>query len=96
MCYIRFIFNCMYISYIKDKKYNEDMLFFKSIQDNEDITMYYEILELKKNNNIPLSNLIALATDGALAMIGIIRGVAALLTKEIPILFTMPCDIENI
>ena len=38
------------------------MLFFKSIQDNKGITVYYEILEFKKKNNIPLLNLIALTT----------------------------------
>ena len=70
-----------YVRYIKDKEYNEDMLFCKSIQDNKCITVYYEIFEFKKKNNIPLSNLIALAADGTSARISRRNGVAALLKK---------------
>ena len=77
-----------YVSYIKDKEYNEYMLFCKSIQDITSITVYYEIFEFFKKNNILLSNLIALATDGAPAMIGRINGVGTLLKKELPTLFT--------
>ena len=54
-----------------------------------------EIVKCFNDNQIPLENIVSLVTDGAPAMVGKHKGVAALLKKQCPKLISFHCIIHN-
>jgi len=62
---------------------NEEILFMKKLIDTRSDTIYAAVYDYLHNNEIPLSNLVQIATDGASAMTGKHNGFVAKV-KEVP------------
>ena len=64
----------LYVRFIHEDDIREEMLFIKSLLETttgEDI--FKEVMQNLNNKNIPLTNLINIASDGAAAMNGIVK-----------------------
>ena len=66
----------VYVRFTHEDDIREEMLFIKSLHETttgEDIINV--VMQYFNNNNIPLNNLINIASDGAAAMTGKVKGV---------------------
>ena len=86
-----------YVRYINaSRKVIEEFLFAEQLEvDTKGSTVYKAVEQFFKRKGIPLSNVIACATDGAPSMIGRHRGFIAHLKREVPDLFTIHCVIHR-
>ena len=76
------------------RKVIEEFLFAEQLEvDTKGSTVYKAVEQCFKRKGIPLSKVIACATDGALSMIGRHRGFIAHLKTEVPDLFAIHCVI---
>ncbi|GFV78512.1 SCAN domain-containing protein 3 [Trichonephila clavipes] len=63
------------VRFIMDQEHQEEMLFAKTLPTNTKGESIFNVLkEYFVENSIPLSNIISVATDGALAMVGRYHG----------------------
>ncbi len=65
------------------------------ISDCKGKTVFNVVKNYLNENNNPLKNLIACATDGAPAIVGNVKGVKSFLKKEIPDIFFLHCMIHR-
>ena len=85
-----------YVPYIDNGKVMEELLFCKCLQtDATGQTIFQTLLAYLQDKSIPLTNIVACATDGAPAMVGRYRGFASLLRQKNPHLFTVHCVIHR-
>ena len=86
-----------YVRYVNaSRKVIEEFLFAEQLAvDTKGSTVYKAVEQFFKRKGIPLSNVIACATDGAPSMIGRHRGFIAHLKREVPDLFTIHCVIHR-
>lgn len=85
-----------YVRFWNGDKLMEEMLFAKRIKtDTRGLSIFEEMKSYLAENNIPLENIIACATDGAASMVGRYRGFIAHLKKAIPSVFTIHCVIHR-
>ena len=86
----------VYVHYITDGNIMEELLFCKCLEtDTKGLTIFQTLSDYLRNKSIPLTNIIACATDGATAMVGRYRGFASLLKEKIPNLFTVHCVLHR-
>ena len=86
-----------YVRYINTShEVIEEFLFAEQLEvDTKGSTVYKTVEQFFKHKGIPLSNIIACATDGAPSMVGRHRGFIAHLKREIPQIFTIHCVIHR-
>ncbi|XP_023231325.1 SCAN domain-containing protein 3-like [Centruroides sculpturatus] len=85
-----------YVRYIKNDKIIEEMLFAKSLTtDTKGLSIFNVVKTFLDENNIPISNILACATDGAPAMIGRQRGFITLLKAENSKIFSIHCILHR-
>lgn len=86
-----------YVRYINTShEVIEEYLFAKQLEvDTKGSTVYEAVEQFFKQKGIPLSNIIACATDGAPSMVGRHRGCIAHLKREVPGIFTIHCVIHR-
>ncbi|KRX13164.1 Zinc finger MYM-type protein 6 [Trichinella nelsoni] len=71
-----------YVRFIKEEKINEKLLFAKPLEtDTTERSIFLAVEELFKEKEIPLTNLLAVASDGAPAMVSCHLGFIAYLTE---------------
>ncbi|KAK2718094.1 hypothetical protein QYM36_006772 [Artemia franciscana] len=74
----------------------EEMLFARSLTtDTKGETIFKEVATYFQENNIPLKNIIACATDGSPSMTGRYKGFIAYLKKSIPEVYCIHCVINR-
>lgn len=89
MVYVR------YFSKIKGQVIDE-FLFAKYLEtDGKGVTIFRCLEEYLHKHNIPFENIIAVATDGAPAMVGRYRGFATILKEKVPGIRTIHCVIHR-
>ena len=86
-----------YVRYLNsDQVIIEEFLFAEQLKiDTKGSTIFHTVEQFFNNRNIPLTNIIACATDGAPAMIGRHRGFLAHLKNAVPNIFTIHCIIHR-
>ncbi|KAL1234515.1 Zinc finger MYM-type protein [Trichinella spiralis] len=71
-----------YVRFIKEEKINEKLLFAKPLEtDTTERSIFLAVEEFFKEKEISLTNLLAVASDGAPALVGCHRGFIAYLTE---------------
>ncbi|KAG8231017.1 hypothetical protein J437_LFUL010939 [Ladona fulva] len=79
-----------YVRFTKEEQICQELLFAKYLQtDTKGESIFHALDEFFKEKEIPLSNILKVATDGAPAMVGRYRGFLAYLKKEVPNAFTV-------
>lgn len=81
-----------YVRFVSKGKIIQEMLFARTLIAD---TTGESIFNIVKEKNIPLKNIISIATDGAPAMVGRHRGFIAILKKEIPDILAIHCVIHR-
>ena len=72
------------------------ILFARSLMtDTKGETIFKEVLDYFQKRKIPMSNIIACATDGAVAMVGRYRGFKAYLKETVPDLLCIHCVVHR-
>ena len=85
-----------YVRYIDNGKIMEELLFCKCLlTDATGQTIFQTLLAYLQDKSIPLTNIVACATDGASAMVGRYRGFASLLRQKNPHLLIVHCVIHR-
>ncbi|KRX18111.1 SCAN domain-containing protein 3 [Trichinella nelsoni] len=85
-----------YVPFIKEEKINEELLFAKPLEtDTTGRSIFLAIKEFLKKKEIPLTNLLVVATDGAPAMVGCHRGFIAYLKDSVPNVLAVHCVIHR-
>lgn len=87
----------VYVRYLDDNnELQEEMLFTVNlISDTKGLSIFDAVKFYFDKNNIPLTNVIACATDGAPSMIGCYRGFTAYLKKEVPKVLCVHCVVHR-
>uniref|UniRef100_A0A5S6PZA8 DUF4371 domain-containing protein n=1 Tax=Trichuris muris TaxID=70415 RepID=A0A5S6PZA8_TRIMR len=85
-----------YVRFIKDERLAQELLFAKElVTDTKGESIFRAIEEFFKEKNIPLTNIMTVATDGAPSMVGSHRGFIAHLKKVVPSVLTVHCVIHR-
>lgn len=85
-----------YVRFSKEEQICQELLFAKYLQtDTKGESIFRALDEFLKEKEIPLNNILSVATDGAPAMVGRYRGFLAYLKKEVPNAFTVHCIIHR-
>ncbi|XP_053891583.1 protein ZBED8-like [Malaclemys terrapin pileata] len=85
-----------YMRFIKEEKICQELLFAKNLQtDTKGESIFHSLEEFFKEKEIPLSNILSVATYGAPAMIGRYRDFLAYLKKAVPNVFAVHCVIHR-
>nr|XP_042717488.1 protein ZBED8-like [Chrysemys picta bellii] len=85
-----------YMRFIKEEKICQELLFTKNLQtDTNGESIFHSLEEFFKEKEIPLSNILSVATDGAPAMIGRYKGFLAYFKKAVPNVFAVHCVIHR-
>ncbi|XP_030298040.1 zinc finger BED domain-containing protein 5-like [Sparus aurata] len=81
-----------YVRYVSGRDLHEDFLFGEYLAtDTRGETIFAALTEFLRERDIPVTNIIACATDGAPAMVGRYRGFATLLKQQVPQVLTVHC-----
>ncbi|XP_068243860.1 SCAN domain-containing protein 3-like [Palaemon carinicauda] len=85
-----------YVRFNSDEGHKEEMLFARSlVTDTKGETIFNEAVTYFQQNNIPLKNIIACATDGAPSMTSRYNGFIAHIKKAVPEVFCIHCVIHR-
>jgi zinc finger BED domain-containing protein 5/7/8/9 len=85
-----------YVRFIEDGSLKEELLFAKQLKTNTKGESIFAVTEeYFKFNEIPLTNILSCATDGAPAMIGRYNGFVSYLKKAVPNVLTVHCIIHR-
>ena len=85
-----------YVRFVKDEKLVQELLFARQLKtDTKGESVFNVVENFFKEKNIPLSNILACATDGAPSMIGRHRGFISFLKKAVPGVLTVHCVIHR-
>ncbi|KAG0434301.1 Protein ZBED8 [Dictyocoela muelleri] len=81
-----------YVRFIKDENINQELLFAETLNMNtKGGSIFFVFKEFFNKKEIPLTNILTVATDGALAMIGRHKGFISYLKKLHPDVVTVHC-----
>ncbi|XP_036369722.1 SCAN domain-containing protein 3-like [Octopus sinensis] len=86
----------VYVRFIHENDIREEMLFIKSLSETtygEDI--FNEVMQYFNDKNIPLTNLINIASDGVAAMTGKVKGFVSRMKLVVPHIFYIHCIIHT-
>ncbi|XP_076324343.1 SCAN domain-containing protein 3-like [Tachypleus tridentatus] len=85
-----------YVRFNNDEGPKEEMLFPRSlVTDTKGETIFNKVVTYFQENNIPLKNIIACATDGTPSMTGRYKGFIVHLKKAVPEVFCIHCVIHR-
>jgi hypothetical protein len=85
-----------YVRFIKYEKICQELLLVKKLETDTKGKSIFDILEnYFKEKGIPLDNIVSVATDGALAMVGQYRGLISYLKKAVPNVVAVHCVIRS-
>ncbi|XP_040575992.1 protein FAM200C-like [Lepeophtheirus salmonis] len=85
-----------YVRFVKDEKLVQELLFARQLITNTKGELVFDIVDnFFKEKKIPLTNILACATDGAPSMIGRYRGFISFLKKAVPGVLTVHCVIHK-
>lgn len=85
-----------YVRYVYGRDILEDFLFGEYLAtDTRGETIFTALREFLQETEILVTNIIACATDGALAMLGRYRGFATLLKQHVPQVLTVHCVLHR-
>ena len=85
-----------YVRFIKDEIICQELLFAKTLEtDTKGESIFYILEKFFKEKEIPLSNILSVATDGAPAMTGRHKGFVAYLKKSVPNVIVVHCVIHR-
>ncbi|XP_040581087.1 protein FAM200C-like [Lepeophtheirus salmonis] len=85
-----------YVRFVKDEKLVHELLFARQLITNTKGESVFDIVDnFFKEKKIPLTNILACATDGAPSMIGRYRGFISFLKKAVPGVLTVHCVIHR-
>lgn len=85
-----------YVRFIKDERLTQELLFARQLKsDTKGESIFHVVEQFFKDKEIPLTNILACATDGAPSMTGRYRGCVAYLKKAVPNVFTIHCVIHR-
>ena len=86
----------VYVRLIHEDDIMEAMFFFKLFPDTTiGEGIFYEVMQYFNNNNIPMTNLISIASDGAAAMAGKVKGFISRMKSDAPHIFHIHCIIHR-
>ncbi|XP_073330750.1 zinc finger BED domain-containing protein 5-like [Pagrus major] len=84
-----------YVRYVSGRDLLEDFLFGEYLAtDTRGETIFAALTEFLRERDIPVTNIIACATDGAPAMVGRYWGFATLLKQQVPQVLTVHCSLD--
>lgn len=85
-----------YVRFIHKEQVCQEMLFARSLKtDTKGQTVYQTVSDFCEAKEIPLTNIVACATDGAAAMVGRYRGFTAYLKEAVPNVLAVHCVIHR-
>uniref|UniRef100_A0A5S6Q3P9 DUF4371 domain-containing protein n=1 Tax=Trichuris muris TaxID=70415 RepID=A0A5S6Q3P9_TRIMR len=85
-----------YVRFIKEGNLVQELLFARElVTDTRGETIYRTVEDFFKEKEIPLTNIIAVATDGAPSMLGRHRGFLSYLKEKVPDLLAVHCVIHR-
>lgn len=85
-----------YCRFIRDNKIVQELLFAKELEtDTRGESIFNVVKNFCNEKDIPMTNIIACATDGAPALTGRHKGFLAFLKKAVPDVFTIHCVIHR-
>ena len=85
-----------YVRYVDNGSCVEELLFARKLVTNKTGLAIFRVVEgFFKEKDIPLTNIIACATDGEPAMVGCHRGFLSFLKEAVPGIFTVHCVIHR-
>lgn len=85
-----------YVRFVKEEKICQELLFAKNLMtDTKGESIYHTLEEFFKEKEIPMCNILSVATDGAPAMVGCHRGFIAYLKKTVPNVLAVHCVIHR-
>lgn len=85
-----------YVRFIKEGKCQEELLFARTLKtDTKGETIFKTLEDFFLQKEIPLTNILTIATDGAPAMVGRYKGLLAYMKKSVPGLLTIHCVIHR-
>ena len=85
-----------YVRFVKCEKVCQELLFARSLETDTRGKSIFDVMEqYLKEKGIPLKNIIAVATDGAPAMVGRYRGFILYLKNALPNIITVHCVIHR-
>lgn len=85
-----------YVRFVKDGKSQEELLFAKIMKtDTKGETLFRTLENFLEEKDIPWSNIVAVATDGAPAMVGRYKGVIAHIKKKNSEILAIHCVIHR-
>jgi len=85
-----------YVRLFKEGKIIQEILFARTlIADTKGESIFNTVKDYFKEKNIPLVNIMSVATDEALAMVSHHRGFITFLKKEVPLILTVHCVIHR-
>ena len=85
-----------YVRFLKEEKICQEMLFAKKlITDTKGESVFLVLKDFFNEKEIPLQNIISVATDGAPAMVGRYRGFVSYLKKVVPDVLAVHCVIHR-
>ena len=85
-----------YVRFIQEGKLVEEMLFARPLVTDSKGESIFKVVEyFFQEKEIPLSNIIACATDGAPAMVGRQRGFISYMKRAVPELFAIHCVVHR-
>ncbi|XP_056636253.1 SCAN domain-containing protein 3-like [Diorhabda sublineata] len=85
-----------YVRFIMDQNIHEELLFARTlVTDNKGESIFHVLRDYFIEKEIPLSNIISVATDGAPAMVGRYRGFISFLKESVPGVLAVHCVIHR-
>ncbi|KFD63901.1 hypothetical protein M514_23892 [Trichuris suis] len=85
-----------YVRFIREEHFVEELLFSKELEtDTGGESIFQVVQEFFSEKGIPLQNIIAVATDGAPAMVGCHRGFISHLKKIVPNVLSIHCVLHR-
>ncbi|KFD61358.1 hypothetical protein M514_12069, partial [Trichuris suis] len=85
-----------YVQFIKGEKLEQELLFAREmIADTKGECVFYTVQGFFQEKGIPLTNIMSVAPDGALSMVGCHRGFISYLKRSVPNVLAVHCVIRR-
>ncbi|XP_053159163.1 LOW QUALITY PROTEIN: protein ZBED8 [Hemicordylus capensis] len=85
-----------YVRFIRDQQICQELLFAQTLEtDTKGASLFCVMKDFFEEKEIPLNNILSVATDGAPAMVGCYNGFMAHLKEEVPNILAIHCVIHR-